>query len=70
MQRYPLIEMELHFSDGWVDLITTRIDLAVHFGVLNDSDLTATRPAPSWRLVCASPVYLLATAGRTGRKNC
>ena len=58
MQRHPLIELELHFSDDWVDLGTTRTHLAIRIGVLPDSDLTATRRAPTWRLACASPEYL------------
>jgi len=58
LQRYPLIDLELHFSDEWVDLSTTRTDLAIRIGVLADSDLTATRLAPTWRLACASPEYL------------
>lgn len=58
LQRHPLIELELHFSDDWVDLGTTRTDLAIRIGVLPDSDLTATRLAPTWRLACASPEYL------------
>lgn len=58
LERHPLIELELHFSDDWVDLGTTRTDLAIRIGVLPDSDLTATRLAPTWRLACASPEYL------------
>jgi|APDOM4702015073_1054812.scaffolds.fasta_scaffold09117_1 DNA-binding transcriptional LysR family regulator len=58
LQRHPLIELELHFSDDWVDLGTTRTDLALRIGVLPDSDLSATRLAPTWRLACASPEYL------------
>ena len=58
LQRHPLIDLELHFSDEWVDLETTRTDLAVRIGALADSDLTATRLAPTWRLACASPDYL------------
>jgi DNA-binding transcriptional LysR family regulator len=58
LQRHPLIELELHFSDDWVDLGTTRTDLAIRIGVLPDSDFTATRLAPTWRLACASPEYL------------
>ena len=58
LERHPLVELELHFSDDWVDLGTTRTDLAVRIGVLPDSDLTATRLAPTWRLACASPEYL------------
>lgn len=58
LQRHPLIELELHLSDEGVDLSTTRTDLAVRIGVLGDSDLSATRLAPTWRLACASPEYL------------
>jgi DNA-binding transcriptional LysR family regulator len=66
LQRHPLIELDLHFSDDWVDLGTTRTDLAVRIGVLPDSDFTATRLAPTWRLACASPEYLQ-RHGRPGR---
>jgi DNA-binding transcriptional LysR family regulator len=58
LQRHPLIELDLHLSDDWVDLGSTRTDLAIRVGVLADSDLTATRLAPTWRLACASPEYL------------
>jgi len=58
LQRHPLIELELHFSDDWVDLGATRTDLAIRIGALTDGDLTATRLAPTWRLACASPEYL------------
>jgi len=58
LQHHPLIELEVHFSDDWVDLGSTRTDLAIRIGVLADSDLTATRLAPTWRLACASPEYL------------
>ena len=58
LQRHPLIELELHFSDDWVDLGSTRTDLAIRIGALPNSDLTATRLAPTWRLACASPGYL------------
>jgi len=39
MQRYPPIELELHFSDDWVDLRTTRTERAGRIGLLADSDL-------------------------------
>lgn len=58
LQRYPLIELELHFSDQWVDLESNRTDVAVRIGTLPDSDLTATELAPLRRLACASPDYL------------
>jgi DNA-binding transcriptional LysR family regulator len=55
LHQYPSIELELHFSDEWVDLTTTRTDVAIRIGVLPDSDLTATQLAPLRRLACASP---------------
>ena len=58
LKRYPAIEIDLHLSDQRVDLLTQRVDVAVRMGTLPDSDLVATRLAPSRRMVCASPEYL------------
>ena len=58
LQKHPLIELDLHLSDQWVDLSSTRVDVAIRIGTLPDSDLTATRLAPVRRLACASPAYL------------
>jgi len=66
LQQYPLIELDLHFDDRWVDLASTRTDVAIRSGVLPDSELTATRLAPVRRLACASPDYL-ARCGRPER---
>lgn len=66
LQKHPLIELDLHFSDQWVDLSATRTDVAVRIGALPDSDLSATRLAPVRRLTCASPDYL-ARCGRPAK---
>jgi DNA-binding transcriptional LysR family regulator len=58
LQRYPLIEVDMHLSDQRVDLLAQRVDVAVRIGTLPDSDLVATRLAPLKRFVCASPDYL------------
>jgi len=58
LEHHPQIELELHLSDEWVDLTSSRTDVAVRIGALPDSDLTAVRLAPIWRMVCASPDYL------------
>lgn len=58
LQQHPLIELDLHFSDHWVDLSSTRADVAIRSGALPDSDLTSTPLAPVRRLACASPDYL------------
>jgi DNA-binding transcriptional LysR family regulator len=58
LERFPHIDLELNLSDEWVDLASTRTDLAIRIGVLPDSDLIATRLAATWRVACASPAYL------------
>lgn len=58
LKRYPLMEIELHASDGIVDLSSQRTDVAIRVGILPDSDLVATYLAPFRRIVCASPDYL------------
>lgn len=60
LRQYPMIELDLHLSDQWVDLASQRADVAIRIGVLPDSDLVATRLAPLTRLACASPQYLQA----------
>lgn len=59
LKRYPLIEIDMHLSDERVDLMAQRVDVAIRIGMLPDSDLVATRLAPSRRLACASPDYLV-----------
>ena len=58
LKQYPLIELDLHLSDQWVDLSAQRTDVAIRIGALPDSDLVATQLAPLTRLACASPQYL------------
>ncbi|MFL6681096.1 MAG: LysR substrate-binding domain-containing protein [Burkholderiaceae bacterium] len=66
LERYPMIDVDLHVSDALVDLVEQRIDVAIRIGVLPDSDLLATRLAPLRPLVVASPGYL-ARHGRPAR---
>jgi DNA-binding transcriptional LysR family regulator len=58
LDRYPLIELDLHVSDTLVDLAEQRVDVAIRIGVLADSDLIATRLATVRLLACASPAYV------------
>ena len=58
LQRYPLLEVELHVSDDIVDLAARRVDVAIRAGTLPDSDLVASRLALQHRVVSASPAYL------------
>ncbi len=58
LERYPMIEVDLHVSDALVDLAEQRVDVAIRIGQLPDSDLVATRLATLRPLVCASPGYI------------
>jgi len=66
LERYPMIEIDLHVSDTLVDLAAQRVDVAIRIGTLVDSDLIATRLATLRPVVCASPAYL-ARHGRPAR---
>ncbi len=59
LNKYPLMEIDLHLSDQVIDLNAQRVDVAIRIGTLPDSDLIATRLAPMNRLACASPGYIL-----------
>lgn len=58
MEAHPAVSVELHLSDGYVDLAGQGIDLAVRLGDLKDSSLNAVRLGANRRLVCAAPTYL------------
>lgn len=58
MSRYPDVEVELRFGDGYVDLVAEGVDVALRGGVLKDSALRARRVGMSQRICVASPAYL------------
>ncbi|OWU86149.1 LysR family transcriptional regulator [Oceanicola sp. 22II-s10i] len=55
---HPEVEIDLHLSDGYVDLVAQGFDLAVRYGDLQDSTLMVRRLADCARHVCAAPAYL------------
>lgn len=55
---YPRLELDVHASDQFVDLIGERFDAAIRIGTLKDSSLIARRIAPVHATVLASPAYL------------
>ena len=57
-ERYPEISLELHFSDGSVDLIAEGFDLAVRTGNFTDSRLTTRLLTRGAQVTVASPRYL------------
>jgi DNA-binding transcriptional LysR family regulator len=57
-ERYPHVELELNSSEGVIDLLERRTDVAVRIGRLKDSTLHS-RPIGSSRIrVLATPQYL------------
>ncbi|MDR6861520.1 LysR family transcriptional regulator [Variovorax guangxiensis] len=55
---HPALRIELVLSDDVVDLVEQGVDLALRFGVLDDSTMTARRIADSELILCAAPDYL------------
>lgn len=58
LSMYKEMEIDLHLSDRFVDLLDEGFDLAIRIGALQDSTLVARKLAPSSVLLCASPAYL------------
>lgn len=58
MQKNPEINIHLTLDDGYVDLISNNIDLAIRLGELSDSTLHAKKIGINQRIICASPAYL------------
>ena len=58
MLRYPALEIEVDYSERFIDLVDEGYDAAIRIGVLADSRLFARRLAAHQRILCASPTYL------------
>lgn len=56
--RYPNIVVDLTLGDEVVDILGGKADVAVRFGHLPDSPLTARRIGDTGHVVVASPEYL------------
>jgi DNA-binding transcriptional LysR family regulator len=56
--HHPKLEIDVSYSDRFVDLIGERFDAAIRIGTLEDSSLVARRIAPVRSVVVASPDYL------------
>jgi DNA-binding transcriptional LysR family regulator len=60
--RYPLVKLELLFTDSVLDLVSERIDLAVRLAQPSGPDSVASKLFSTRYRVCASPAYLEAHA--------
>lgn len=56
--RNPGLVVDLSFTDGIVDLVAEKTDVAIRMGDLPDSGLIARKLGQSRRVVCAAPSYL------------
>jgi len=57
---HPQVQLELDLSDGYVDLLGGRLDLAIRIGTLPGKGLASEVVAPNHRFLCAAPTYLRA----------
>lgn len=58
IERWPELEVDIHYADSRADLIDEGFDVAVRIGALEDSSLIARRLAPIKLGLVASPAYL------------
>ncbi|WP_082503670.1 LysR family transcriptional regulator [Methylobacterium sp. Leaf117] len=58
VRRYPGISVDIDLSDQIADILDGRADVAIRFGTLPDSPLTARRLGETGRTIVASPAYL------------
>ncbi len=57
-RRYPAIELQLHSSEGFINLMERRVDMAIRIGELTDSSLRVLPLGRSRLRLLASPAYL------------
>ncbi len=55
---HPGLEIELHLSDSFVDLVANEFDLAIRIGTLPENEYIAHLLVPITPLIVASPSYL------------
>ncbi|MBX3024110.1 LysR family transcriptional regulator [bacterium] len=57
---HPGVQLDVHASDDFRDVITDAYDLAIRLGPLPDSSLRARRLVGFQRVICAAPAWLAA----------
>lgn len=60
LAAHPAVALSFDLSDGFVDLVADRVDLAVRIAAAVPGGLSAQRLGTSRRILCASPDYLAA----------
>ena len=59
-QKYPLVSFDLNLTSDTIDLIADNIDIAIRFGVPQDSSLTMRSLGNIQHGIYASPIYVAA----------
>jgi len=54
----PALRVDLTLSDGFVDIATAGLDVAIRVAEMKPSDMIATRVADNPFILCASPGYI------------
>ena len=55
MLRYPLLHVDLHLNDRFVDLVEEGIAVAFRIGELKESSLIARRVGTTFRVTVGAP---------------
>jgi DNA-binding transcriptional LysR family regulator len=58
LARYPLVQLDLSLTDGIIDIVEERADVAIRSGDLRDTSLKARKLMDSRRIIVAAPAYL------------
>lgn len=58
LARHPEVDIDLYFSDRYINLVEEGIDVAVRIGQLEDSSLVSRRLGEVQLIACAAPAYL------------
>ncbi len=58
LSEHPAISIELLLSDGYVDIVSEGIDIALRFGPITDSSLRVKSLGRKRRVLCAAPDYI------------
>ena len=58
MSQFKGLDVELNFTNEYIDIIDEEYDLAIRFGPLQDSTFIARKIASRKLFMCASPAYI------------
>ena len=57
-KQYPNIELDIRYTDQYLDMIEHGIDITIRAGQVNDNQLVGRQLSPLYLIICASPCYI------------